>query len=224
MTSQNKAATSTAVNPILLRSERLKLLRELELTDNTRESVYDRLTELASRIVNAPVSLMSMVASDRQVFKSMYGLTGWAAEDGETPLSHSFCQYVVSTNKPMVVTDAREDDTLKDNLAIRDLNVIGYLGIPITLMDGQRLGSFCVIDDQPRNWSYVEIALMQELAEILIREIDLRARTRIAPQEFADRLAEAQGKIDILIERVDLQQSQDDILAQLRALREQINI
>ena len=217
-------ATQSTVNPILLRMERLKLLRELELTAKGNETIYDRLTELASRIIGAPISLMSMVASDRQVFKSAFGLQGWAAEDGETPLSHSFCQYVVTTNKPMVVSDARNDDLLKDNLAIRDLNVIGYLGIPITLMDGQRLGSFCVIDNEPRDWAYVEIALMQELAEILIREIDLKARTRLAPEEHADDLARAQEKINLLIDKLDVNEDKDDILLHLRALREEMKI
>ena len=78
--------------------------------------------------------------------------------------------------------DAREDETLKDNLAISDLNVIGYLGIPLGLTDGQTLGSFCVIDDKPRRWTDIEIAIMTELAGIIATEFDARAMAYIDEQ------------------------------------------
>lgn len=212
------------INPILLRTERTKLLQELDLLRSGGDDLYDRLTDLASEIIGTPVSLLSIVVSDRQVFKSEHGLADpWKAQ-GETSLSHSFCQHVVATNQPLIVEDARKNDLLKDNLAIPDLNVIGYLGIPITMTDGQRLGSFCVIDTEPHDWSYVEIALVKEMAQLLTREIDLRAKARLDATTYQPHLARARTKINRLIDRLDIAQPQEDVLAQLRHLRDEIDI
>ncbi|NDJ35188.1 MAG: GAF domain-containing protein [Chloroflexi bacterium] len=156
--------------------DRLARLHSLNLLDTEVEEAFDRLTRLASRITGCPVSLVSLVDADRQFFKSMFGLTGWAAEDQQTPLSHSFCKHVVATGDVLAVDDAREHPDLKDNLAIPDLNVIGYLGIPLTTSDGFELGSFCVIDSQPRTWEPHEVEIIRELAVSVMTEIELRAQ------------------------------------------------
>ncbi|MGF1506352.1 MAG: hypothetical protein ACFB51_14650, partial [Anaerolineae bacterium] len=77
--------------------DRLARLHSLNLLDTEVEEAFDRLTRLASRITGCPVSLVSLVAADRQFFKSMFGLPGWAAEDQRSPLSHSICKQVGAT-------------------------------------------------------------------------------------------------------------------------------
>ncbi len=64
-----------------------------------------------------------------------------SATQRETPLSHSFCQHVVTSSKPLVIDDARLDPRVKDNRAIADIGVIAYLGIPLTI-DNQVIGAF----------------------------------------------------------------------------------
>ncbi len=155
---------------------RLSKLAELLLMDSPAEAAFDRLTRLASQILNTPVSLVSLVDADRQFFKSQFGLPEPWASERETPLSHSFCQYVVATNEPLIVEDARLHPMLKYNLAVPDLNVIGYLGMPLTTTDGFTLGSFCVIDGQPRVWTEREIEIVRELALSVMTEIELRAQ------------------------------------------------
>lgn len=150
--------------------------RELALIDSPQEAVYNLLTEMASRAVDVLVSLLSMVADCYQFFKSAYGLGEPWHSNRKTPLTHSFCQHVVANNSPLIVRDAREDDLLRDNLAILALDVISYLGMPITLANGKRLGSFCVIDSKPRDWTVTEINILRLIAQITTSEIELRAR------------------------------------------------
>jgi GAF domain-containing protein len=102
----------------------------------------------------------------------------------QTPLSHSFCKHVVTDNQPLIVDDAREHPILKDNKATAYLGVVGYLGMPLTTADGHPIGSFCVIDDQPREWTDEEIDIIRELAMSVMTEIDLRAQ--IAAREIAE--------------------------------------
>lgn len=145
------------------------------LLDTPPEEVFDRFTRLAAKIIGVPVVLMSLVDSTRQFFKSQTGLPEpWASLRG-TPLSHSFCQHVVVTGQPLVVHDARQHGLLKDNLAIRDLSVVAYAGIPLTTPAGHTVGSFCAIDNKPRDWTADELEILRSLADAVSTEIDLRA-------------------------------------------------
>lgn len=168
---------------------RLSALKNLEILDTPAEEAFDRLTRLASKIIQAPVSLISIVDSDRQFFKSLFGLPEPYASQRETPLSHSFCQYVAATGEPLIVTDARQHPELKNNLAIPDLNVIAYLGMPLTTTQGVELGSFCVIDSKPRVWTEREIEIVRELALSTMSEIELKAQVK-ARQEAEKLLVE----------------------------------
>jgi GAF domain-containing protein len=98
----------------------------------------------------------------------------WASER-QTPLSHSFCQYAVASREPLVVSDAREHPVLKDDLAIRDLGVIAYLGIPLVASDGHVLGTLCVIDGKPRSWSSEQVSLLTDLAASAMTEVRAEA-------------------------------------------------
>ncbi len=215
--------TQQKIDSVLLNKERLRVLRDLALIDSPQETIYDRLTQLASKAIGAPVSLVSMVAADYQFFKSQVGLPAPWSEDRRTPLSHSFCQHVVATNEPLIITDAREHELVKDNQAIPDLDVIGYLGMPLTMQDGKRLGSFCVIDSEPREWTDTEVAIMQELSEILTREIDLRALANLDNSQ-QNQLDAMHSSIEKLIDAVNTDNSKEQILTQVHDARERFTI
>ncbi|HLX22736.1 MAG TPA: GAF domain-containing protein [Usitatibacter sp.] len=134
--------------------------------DTPPEPAFDRLTKLSAQLLMAPVTLATFVTRTRQFFKSAMGLAEpWATERG-TPLTHSFCQWVVSSKEPLVVDDAREHAVLKSNLAIRDLGVIAYAGVPMTGKGGLAIGSFCAIDTKPRKWTEDDLKTLHDLAVI----------------------------------------------------------
>jgi GAF domain-containing protein len=137
-----------------------------------RRPALDRIADIASRVLAAPTALVTLVDEDRQIFAGCVGVTKdpWAA-DRATPLTHSFCQHAVAAREPLVVTDAREHPVLKQNLAIRDLDVVAYLGIPLISPAGHALGSFCVIDSKPRLWTTEQVKLMQDLAASVVTEL-----------------------------------------------------
>jgi signal transduction histidine kinase len=146
----------------------------LRLLDTAADPAFDRLTRLAAKLLQVPVVLVSLVDEHRQFFKSCIGLPEPWASKRETPLSHSFCKHTVATGQPLVITDARLDPLVRDNLAIPDLHVIAYAGIPLITDDGYVLGSLCAIDTQPRAWTADEIAILSDLAASVMSEITLR--------------------------------------------------
>jgi GAF domain-containing protein len=169
----------------LLQPERLAELDATALLDSPVEETFDRFTRLASIILKTPVSLVSLVDRDRQFFKSSFGLPEPWASKRQTPLSHSFCQHLVETSEPLSVVDARIHPLLKNNLAVIDLGVVAYLGMPISTAKGHTLGSFCAIDTQPREWTDQEMEILKDLTALLIGEIEFRI---LAQQLHADYL------------------------------------
>ncbi|MBM2619628.1 PAS domain S-box protein [Actinoplanes sp. LDG1-06] len=164
----------TALDSPLAAPERLRVLRATGLLDSGPVPSLDRLTAMAARLTGARLALVSLVDDERQRFASGCGLTGRLERDRQTPLSHSFCQYVVIDEAPLIITDARADDRLHANLAIADYDVIAYAGFPLRAPNGQVLGSFCVTDDKPRAWTEEELATVRDLAAAAESEIALR--------------------------------------------------
>ena len=178
------------------------MLAKSKLLDSADEEVYDRFTRLAAMLLNTPVSLVSLVDKDRQYFKSYYGVPEPWASRHEVPLSHSFCQHVVSSREPLIVKDARKDVSLAHNLAIPDLGVIAYLGFPL-MVENQALGSFCVIDNKPRAWSKREIKIVQELANFVATEIVLRIEMA-ERQKVTEQLQESEERFRTLANQAPL--------------------
>ena len=158
----------------LTNPERLAALRGTGLMDSAPEEAFDRLTRLAVKLLHAPVSLVSLVDDRRQFFKSQVGLIEPWATARETPLTHSFCQHVVSTGQPFIVTNALENSMVRDNLAIPELGVIAYAGMPLVTDEGETIGSFCAIDTRARVWTEEELEVIESLAASAMTELRLR--------------------------------------------------
>ena len=157
---------------------RLAALTATGLLDTGDEDAFDRAVRLATRLVGAPVGLLSLVDGRRQFFKAHSGLPGEVAARRESALSHSLCQYVVTTDRPLAVADARQHDLLRHNLAVPDLGVIAYLGVPVHAPDGETLGSFCAIDTRPRDWTEGDLEALADIAAFLEDVIALREAAR----------------------------------------------
>lgn len=166
--------------------ERLKSLSDSDLTSDSFEQDLDALTSLITRVLKVPVALVSLVDDRRQFFKSYCGLPEPWASRRETPLSHSFCQHVVISASPLVVSDAREHPLLLDNLAIPDIGVIAYAGVPIVGADGLVLGSLCAIDSKPRDWLAEEVDMLLSFSLQVSTHAQLHARSRKLTTELAD--------------------------------------
>jgi GAF domain-containing protein len=176
---------------------RLAALQRVGLLDTPPEETFDRLTNLARRILHAPVALVSLVDGDRQFFKSCAGLPEPWLSRRETPLSHSFCQHVVALGAPLVVEDARRHPLVWSNLGIEELGIVAYVGIPLTTSDGHTIGSFCITDSEPRTWAWNEIEILKDLAAIAMRDIELRWLARQAD----DARAQAEARVRALEQR-----------------------
>ena len=149
----------------------------------------ERFARLVRRQLGVPVALVTLVSGDEQVFPGALGLPEPWQSTRRTPLSHSFCQHVVLSGNPLAVPDARTHPQLRDHLAIPDLTVGAYAGVPLTDADGTAVGSLCAIDSRPRTWSDEDLAVLTDLADACSSELQLRT----AWQRAADAAALAES-------------------------------
>ncbi len=161
---------------------RLAALRRTALLDTPAEEPFDRLTRLASKALRVPMALISLVDEDRQFLKSCLGLPEPWASRRQLPLSHSFCLAVVISGQPFSVEDARQYPLTQNNPAIDAYGAVAYLGVPLVSSDGYTLGTFCVIDPQPRRWTEDEIDSLKTLAVAVMTEIELRLTSQEVDQ------------------------------------------
>ena len=177
---------------------RLQSLHRVCLTGEPDEA-FDRFASLVRRLLGVPMALVSLVDDERQYFPGQDGLSEPWRTKRETPLSHSFCRHVVTEGRSKVYPDARKDPEVRDNLAIPDLGVVAYAGMPLTDADGRTLGSLCALDTEPRDWTADELAVLRDLAAVCSSELRLRIARDVA--EEARRHAEsARGQLAMLAE------------------------
>jgi GAF domain-containing protein len=153
---------------------RLDSLARTDLLDSPVEESFDRLTRLVAHSLQAPISMLTLVADDRQFFKSHCGFPEAFQSVRSTPLSYSFCKHVVSRRGVVSVADARLDPRFADNPAVQLLQGIAYAGAPVHGAGGETIGSLCAVDHVARTWTPAELDALRELAGVATDLIALR--------------------------------------------------
>lgn len=177
---ETRLATQAVVDEAVRDPKRLEALRATGLLDSAPDEAVDRITRLATELLGAPVALVSLVDIDRQFFKSSTGLGEPWASHRETPLSHSICAQVVAIDGPVVIENTLAAPELRGNLAPGELSAAAYAGVPLRAPDGSVMGAFCVIDDQPRQWSVEQIEIIEVLGTAALQEVELRREVQLA--------------------------------------------
>ncbi|MBT2774623.1 diguanylate cyclase [Halomonas sp. ISL-60] len=151
---------------------RLAALYELELLDSPDEPAFDRVTRLVTKLLNVPISTVTLIDAKRQWLKSRVGV-----DTRETSRDVAFCAYTIMGTEPLIINDASQDPRFAHNPFVTAVDGIRfYAGIPLSTTKGLMLGSLCAIDTKPRAISESELAALQDLAAIVTDEIHLRER------------------------------------------------
>lgn len=145
-------------------------------------AVLDRLAGVVRQILGVPVALVSFVGRTGQVNPGAAGLPMPFAATRCVPLTHSLCKHVVASAAPLVVPDLAADPALAANLAVTEVGVRAYAGIPLTDLDGSVVGSLCALDLEPRDWTAAELALLTDIAAACSAELQLRSAAAVAEQ------------------------------------------
>ena len=170
--------SQTPLDPRLTSPARLAALRATGLLDGTSNAVLDRLTRLVTRLLGVPTATVSLVDDQGQHFPGQAGMDGWAGDRRGTPLSHSFCQHVVTSDAILVVQDALQHPLVQDNAAVAEFGVRSYAGVPLRTAEGLTLGALCAVNCAPLVWTAEQVGILEDLAAAAMAEIELRSTIR----------------------------------------------
>jgi len=171
--------------------ERVEALKALAILDTPREIAFDRIARLAAAVMRTPVALISLVDEDRQWFKSCVGV-----DLESSPREIAFCAHAIMGDDILVVLDATKDPRFRDNPFVTgEAHLRFYAGAPLVTRDKFRIGTLCVLDSEPRTEVTTrELALMNDLAVMAVKEIEGRHLVRHANDVLSQQLAVAEAQ------------------------------
>lgn len=152
---------------------RLEAVHRYQILDTPQDGAFDRITSLASRLFSVPIAIVSVVDQDRIWFMSHHGLD--VAEVDREP---GLCASAILQNDPWIIEDARLDSRALSNPLVGELGLQFYAGIPLHTRDGYNLGTLCIIDRQPRTLSHQDLTTLEDLAAIVMHDLEQRMQSR----------------------------------------------
>jgi two-component system, sensor histidine kinase and response regulator len=167
--------------------KRIASLRSLNLLDTPPEERFDRITRVAAELFGVPIALISLVDSDRQWFKSCYGIT-----ISETPRDISFCAHAILGDDIFYVPDTKRDPRFADSPLVSEQSIRFYAGLPLTGPEEQIIGTLCIMDNVPREITEEDKRLLRDLGAWAHAEITALHLLKREVVSVRDRLKETE--------------------------------
>jgi serine/threonine protein kinase len=155
---------------------RMHAVGRYRILDTPPDGAFDRIVALAARVFSVPVAIVSVVDHDRIWFKAHHGTD--VTEIGRDP---GLCASAILQDDPWVIESAATDPrTLANPLVAGDFGLQFYAGVPLRTPDGYNLGTFCILDREPRRFSAEDTRMLEDLAGIVMNDLELRLQSRDA--------------------------------------------
>ena len=173
-----------AVSPSIIPEneiQRMAAVKRYNILDTPPDGAFDRITTIAARRFDVPISIISIVDHDRIWFKSHRGLA--VKQIGRDP---GLCASAILSRLPHVLSNAAIDPrSLANPLVAGDFGLRFYAGVPLRTQDGFNLGTLCVIDKEPRPVDQKQIDDLKDLASLVMDQMELRLSARQAIAQAA---------------------------------------
>jgi two-component sensor histidine kinase len=164
---------------------RMAAVKRYDILDSPPDGSFDRITALAARQFGVPISIVTIVDTDRIWFKSHHGLP--ISQIGR---DEGLCATTIMSSHPRILTDTKLDSCALTNPLVAGENGLRfYAGVPLRTHDGFNLGTLCVVDMAPRQVDQREVENLEDLASVVVDQLELRisARQAIAREKLLAR-------------------------------------
>lgn len=195
--------------------KRIEALKNLGLLDTPPDGSFDKITRLASLIFDVPISIISLVDTDRIWFKSHYGLP--VRQIDRAP---GLCASAILSDDVYVVENARTDPrTLANPLVASDFGLQFYAAVPLRTEEHYNLGTLCIIDKQPRSFTEKEKKILEQLGGLVMDEMHKRLRIRNTVAHIRHLTADIEAELHDTIKVFRMTNDNDKILSYMDATR-----
>lgn len=165
---------------------RVAALQKYDILDTEPEKAFDDLALLASYVCKTPIALISLVDEDRQWFKSKIGVTF-----SETAREIAFCSVAIQQPDVFVVPDTLQDERFRNNpLVVSDPWIRFYAGAPLISEEGHALGTLCVFDRTPREFTTEQQEALKALSRLVLAQLEFRRNLLLLKEALNDRTKE----------------------------------
>lgn len=157
-------------------SQRIAAVKRYDILDTPPDGAFDRITTIAARRFDVPISIISIVDHDRIWFKSHHGLD--VEQIGRDP---GLCASAILSEMPHILSNAAIDPrSLANPLVAGEFGLRFYAGVPLRTHDGFNLGTLCVIDKEPRPVDQKQIDDLKDFGSVVMDQMELRLSARQA--------------------------------------------
>jgi serine/threonine protein kinase len=155
---------------------RMRAVERYRILDTPADGAFDRIASLAARMFSVPVAIVSVVDHDRIWFKAHHGTD--VTEIGRDP---GLCASAILQDEAWVIESATADPrTLANPLVAGEFGLQFYAGVPLRTPDGYNLGTFCILDREPRTFTAADTRALEDLAAIVMNDLEMRLQSREA--------------------------------------------
>jgi signal transduction histidine kinase len=174
------------LTPTTREQRRLQALRDRGLLEAEIVAVFDEATQTAARFLEAPICILGIMTSTKQLIKSAVGLSRVGlmnplAQLRQLPRDDCFCSYVVDSHQVLAIHDTVTNPLFVSSLLVGHYGIRAYLGAPLLTADGQCLGTLAVMDWEPRHFTTKDAEFLAITARWSLSEFE---RNRYLKQEL----------------------------------------
>jgi diguanylate cyclase len=192
MMAEQESAVLAAASALSTADDRVRIadLRRLGILDTQPEERFNRIVQLACNLFNVQWAFITFVDECRQWFKAK------TAQEfpGEVP-RNGFCAQCILEPPMMIIPDARLDPRFCDKPYVRGTAspILYYAGHVLYGPMGHAVGTLCICDDKPRDFSPLDLEKLRSLGDLcqywlLERWSDLAPSQDAIAQSMADQV------------------------------------
>ncbi|MBW4442762.1 MAG: GAF domain-containing sensor histidine kinase [Plectolyngbya sp. WJT66-NPBG17] len=157
--------------------QRAMVLTELGLLDTEIVPIFEEATQTAAHSLGAPISLLGVMDQSRQWFKSAVGLSRLGlmndlAVSRQLSREEAFCVHVVDSQQILAIEDTLDHPAFANSLLCQQYGIRAYLGAPLLTVSGDCIGTLCIMDSRPRNFTERDAEFLMLTARLSMSEYE----------------------------------------------------
>jgi CheY-like chemotaxis protein len=185
-----------------LEAARLHTISELQLDQPAPEENLHAFIDQVAAHFRVPIALISVVTEHAQFWTAGCGIPEEFASARGGPRHDSFCTHAVVGRSPLVVQDTRENPLFQGNVFTTRHGIRFYAGVPLVTRHGESIGTLCLLDQVPREFTHADLELLRVLGCCVLSALEWREK-RLRPEipessyrflEYLDRELDILGK------------------------------